>query len=82
MLNFATQSMHRFNNSPGSPGRKNSRVRFRTLSPLRGLCGLLLAVTLVLVSGLVCPAAAIEFITREAFNVEKSSYKAYPAFNV
>jgi len=70
--------MHRFNNRPGSPGRKNSRVSFRTPSLLRCLGGLLLAVILVLASGLVCPAAAIEFVTREAFNVEKSSYKAYP----
>jgi len=37
-----------------------------------------LALLLVVAFGLVCPAAAIEFVTQEAFNVEKSSYKAYP----
>lgn len=78
MLTFTTKSMHRFNNRPGLPGLIISRVRFRTFSPLHSLGCLLAVVFLLTVPGPAGTAEAIEFVTREAFHVEKSSYKAYP----
>jgi len=78
MLNFTSKSMHRFNYRPGFPGRLVSRDHFRTFSPLQGLGCLLAVILLVTAPGSAKPAEAIDFVTREAFNVEKSSYKTYP----
>jgi len=78
MLNFTTKSMHRFTNDTWAPGPKINRVRFRTFSLVRGLACLLVAAILSAAPGSAGSAAAIEFVTREAFNVEKSTYKAYP----
>ncbi len=75
MFIFTLRNSCRCNKKLAVPGRKGRRIRFRTCPGVRVVRGLLLAIILAAPAW---PADAIEFVTREAFNVEKSSYKNYP----